>query len=75
MKVRLLIAAIVFCVLISSAGAGSLEKAFVSPPDSARPGVYWYFMDGNYIGAGWRPGRSGCLCKTHSKRTKRSRCP
>lgn len=23
------------------------EKEFVSPPDSARPGVYWYFMDGN----------------------------
>ncbi|MCF7956018.1 MAG: glycosyl hydrolase, partial [Phycisphaerae bacterium] len=47
MKIRLLITAIVFCVLVTSAGAGSLEEAFVSPPDSARPGVYWYFMDGN----------------------------
>lgn len=25
----------------------SLRKHFVTPPDDARPGVYWYFMDGN----------------------------
>ena len=25
----------------------SLEKGFLNPPDSVRPGVYWYFMDGN----------------------------
>ncbi len=25
----------------------SLKSAFLNPPDSARPGVYWYFMDGN----------------------------
>ncbi len=24
-----------------------LKKGFKNPPDSARPGVYWYFMDGN----------------------------
>jgi hypothetical protein len=24
-----------------------LKKGFVSPPDSAKPGVYWYIMDGN----------------------------
>ena len=24
-----------------------LYEAFVNPPDSVRPGVYWYFMDGN----------------------------
>ena len=24
-----------------------LEKGFQNPPDSVRPGVYWYFMDGN----------------------------
>jgi hypothetical protein len=24
-----------------------LYDAFMSPPDSVRPGVYWYFMDGN----------------------------
>ena len=30
----------------NSSGQG-LEIGFVNPPDSARPGVYWYFMDGN----------------------------
>lgn len=24
-----------------------LKEAFKNPPDSAKPGVYWYFMDGN----------------------------
>lgn len=24
-----------------------LQSTFVNPPDSVRPGVYWYFMDGN----------------------------
>ncbi len=27
--------------------AGDLETGFRNPPASARPGVYWYFMDGN----------------------------
>lgn len=25
----------------------TLRSGFLNPPDSARPGVYWYFMDGN----------------------------
>ncbi|MEO9021348.1 MAG: glycosyl hydrolase [Ginsengibacter sp.] len=25
----------------------ALKAGFLNPPDSARPGVYWYFMDGN----------------------------
>lgn len=25
-----------------------LREGFLNPPDSARPGVYWYFMDGNF---------------------------
>jgi hypothetical protein len=25
----------------------SLIKGFLSPPPSSKPGVYWYFMDGN----------------------------
>ncbi len=37
----------VFCVLAGVGFAGDLEAEFVDPPDSARPGVYWYFMDGN----------------------------
>ncbi|MBX2924490.1 MAG: glycosyl hydrolase [Chitinophagaceae bacterium] len=28
-------------------GIGALKAGFVNPPDWARPGVYWYFMDGN----------------------------
>ena len=30
--------------------AGEMEKNFVNPPDSARPGVYWYFLNGNING-------------------------
>ncbi len=29
-----------------------LKSAFLNPPDSARPGVYWYFMDGNLSAKG-----------------------
>lgn len=29
------------------AGMEGLKNAFKDPPDSAKPGVYWYFMDGN----------------------------
>src|SRR5680860_1748131 len=24
-----------------------LKEAFKNPPDTSKPGVYWYFMDGN----------------------------
>ena len=30
--------------------AGEMENNFVNPPDSARPGVYWYFLNGNING-------------------------
>jgi hypothetical protein len=30
--------------------ADNLEKNFSQPPDAARPGVYWYFQDGNLSG-------------------------
>ena len=32
------------------ASAAPLEDEFRNPPDSARPGVYWYFMNGNLNG-------------------------
>ncbi len=32
--------------------AESMFEQFKTPPDSARPGVYWYFMDGNQDRAG-----------------------
>ena len=31
----------------ASLQVSTLMKGFVNPPDAARPGVYWYFMDGN----------------------------
>jgi hypothetical protein len=37
-------------ILFSCSNPGKddfLKQGFLNPPDSARPGVYWYFMDGN----------------------------
>ncbi|RYX82089.1 hypothetical protein EON83_20975 [bacterium] len=34
-------------LLAQTTPARSLSADFVSPPDTARPWVYWYFMDGN----------------------------
>jgi hypothetical protein len=39
-------AAAVLCG-ISAAPRDLLKAGFVTPPDTARPGVYWYVMDGN----------------------------
>jgi hypothetical protein len=30
-----------------SSNSGELYEDFLAPPSSAKPGVYWYFMDGN----------------------------
>ncbi len=41
-------ALVLFCAAISSSTYGAdLDDEFRHPPDAARPGVYWYFMDGN----------------------------
>ena len=38
----------VSCVLCGGfLAAGEMENNFLNPPDSARPGVYWYFLNGN----------------------------
>src|SRR3569833_4001432 len=29
----------------------TLKQGFLNPPDGAKPGVYWYFMDGNMTAA------------------------
>lgn len=47
MKILQLITSVIFVLLLSVAASATLEDDFVNPPDSARPGVYWYFMDGN----------------------------
>ncbi len=39
-----------FCLLGSQCtpiAKDPLKASFINPPDTARPGVYWYFMDGN----------------------------
>ena len=42
---------LVLCSLcIGIVAAGEMENHFLNPPDSARPGVYWYFMNGNLNG-------------------------
>jgi len=38
------------CGCRTEPAAGDLEKNFAEPPDSARPGVYWYFLNGNLNG-------------------------
>ena len=35
------------CTNKRSAPLQQLREGFLNPPDSTRPGVYWYFMDGN----------------------------
>lgn len=46
-------AAIILLVLFSCNGRGInddikvLKRQFLNPPEDTRPGVYWYFMDGN----------------------------
>lgn len=32
--------------VLADSTVNTLRKGFCTPPDSARPGVYWYFMDG-----------------------------
>ncbi|MCC5931431.1 MAG: hypothetical protein JJU28_19445 [Cyclobacteriaceae bacterium] len=42
------LAAVAFTMLAcTTESADTLQDAFKTPPDTAKPGVYWYFMDGN----------------------------
>ena len=38
---------IILSFAVSSQNISEMTKGFASPPDVAKPGVYWYFMDGN----------------------------
>ncbi|HSM46927.1 MAG TPA: glycosyl hydrolase, partial [Draconibacterium sp.] len=38
---------VLFVGCSSSKPEDALKQAFLNPPDTAKPGVYWYFMDGN----------------------------
>jgi len=39
---------------VRSPSLDALAKGFAAPPDGARAGVYWYFMDGNWSAEGVR---------------------
>lgn len=41
------VSTIAVLLVIPAVLGGGLETEFLNPPASARPGVYWYFMDGN----------------------------
>ena len=41
------LAALLSTLSLASSVMADLPGEFASPPDAARPGVYWYFMDGN----------------------------
>src|ERR1039458_7127865 len=41
------IMALVCGLAASASGVDGLDGEFAAPPDTARPWVYWYFMDGN----------------------------
>ena len=45
--VFVLIALMASALACCAAEVNDLESEFRNPPDSAQPGVYWYFMDGN----------------------------
>jgi hypothetical protein len=50
MKNPITLIAILLASSVKLMAADPLVNDFLTPPDSARPGVYWYFMDGNLNG-------------------------
>jgi len=53
MKKQILIAMLALCILAGAArGADDLAKSFVKPPDSARPWVYWFWLNSNITRGG-----------------------
>ncbi len=50
LTIRLIFVLSITGIMFSCNDHGStdfLKEGFLNPPDSSRPGVYWYFMDGN----------------------------
>src|SRR5512142_2084345 len=42
-----MVATLIAALFLSAPAPDTLRQDFLRPPDSARPWVYWYFMDGN----------------------------
>ena len=50
---RAIVASLPLCgSLLMAAPSADLEKGFVSPPESARPWVYWFWLNGNITSNG-----------------------
>jgi hypothetical protein len=48
MKKRILVALLAFCSFVGNVIAqNGLARNFREPPDSARPWVYWFWLNGN----------------------------
>jgi len=47
---KMIMAIIPYALCCGVLAAGEMEDTFFNPPDSARPGVYWYFLNGNLNG-------------------------
>jgi len=45
--VAMLLLVALSCICQAAGSAPEVEKAFVHPPDSARPWVYWFWLNGN----------------------------
>ncbi len=39
-----------YALCIGALAAGEMETHFINLPDSSRPEIYWYFMNGNLNG-------------------------
>jgi len=52
MRISPLAAATLLSVSPSIAAAGELEHGFTTPPNTARPWVYWTCQDGHYSNEG-----------------------
>jgi hypothetical protein len=52
MRTRSLLLVTVIALLAAPAGAGPIEEGFREPPNSARPRVWWHWMNGNISEAG-----------------------
>lgn len=47
-RIQTLVISLLFSIMAWAQDFGSLSNEFRNPPLTARPGVYWYFMDGNF---------------------------
>ncbi|MDO5308816.1 MAG: glycosyl hydrolase [Planctomycetia bacterium] len=54
LRAALVVACVMQSALLTLAGDDLVREHFDAPPQSARPGVYWFFMDGNLTHEGMK---------------------